>query len=128
MRVIVKTTNFVLTEAIGVYLDKRLEPIRRILKRFEGKDKGFSERPVIRIELGKISKHHRKGQVFKAEANINLPPGYGFLRAEAKAFDLDTAIDKMRDELISEIRLRKIIKQKTLKKGGLKAKKMMREG
>lgn len=51
----------------------------------------------IAIEVGRITRHHRKGTVYRAEINISL--GGISLRAKAAGGDVITALDEARDEI-----------------------------
>lgn len=54
------------------------------------------------VEVERETTHHRKGNVFRAEAKIYLPGKSLF--AKAKGDDLIKIISEVRDELESEIR------------------------
>ena len=59
-----------------------------------GDEKGVVE---CRVEVGKTTNHHNKGDIFRAEANIRLPGKV--LRASATEENLTMAITKVKDEL-----------------------------
>ena len=55
----------------------------------------------VRVEVGKSTKHHNKGEVFYAEANLKM--GKEFFRATANHEDLHAAVNDVRDELERQI-------------------------
>lgn len=130
MRTIVKTKDIELTSALTEYLDKELDKIRRLLKRAEkAKDKEEARQGrepfTARIELGRTTQHHKKGQVFRAEINLAVP-GNEVLRAEAKREDLRTALTEACDELTRVIKEWKGKRTTLRRKGAREAKRKMR--
>lgn len=55
----------------------------------------------VRVEIGKPSDHHRKGEVFYAEANIKM--GGKLLRAQSKHIDLRAAIVEVKNKIQREM-------------------------
>ena len=91
-----------LLPGIKVYVEQKLGSLGKFLKRFS--DKSIE----LQVEVGKPSQHHRKGEIFYAEANLILPGKE--LRATDNDYDLRTAIDRVREELA-----RQIVKYKEMK-------------
>lgn len=89
----VKSTNMDLTEALSDYLDKKISSLERFVQ--------SAEEAIARVEIGRTNNHHHKGEVFRAE--INLEYGDHRFRAEAEADDLYKAIDMVREEMMGEI-------------------------
>ena len=56
----------------------------------------------IKVEVSRPSKHHAKGYVFYAEANLKI--GRTLLRAEAYHIDIRSAIVDVRNELKIQIK------------------------
>ncbi len=54
------------------------------------------------VEIGRTTFHHKKGQVFRAEAQLYLPGER--LRAESESEDLRTSITDVKDELQRELK------------------------
>ena len=119
MNITTKETNVVLTPAIEEYTTKKLG----VLKKYIGKaDTSVGGQ----IELGKTTRHHQSGEVFRAEITLHVA-GKDFW-TEATAEDLYTAIDKARDEIVRMVRMHKD-RDTTLKRaGGRAAKKIIRRG
>jgi len=112
----VTATNMELTEAISDYLTKRLTQ----LEKFVDKD----SEAIARVEVGKISNHHHKGEIFRAGITIDIEREQ--FRAEAETTDLYTAIDTMKEEVIHEITRASKKRKHLLKRGHQKIKDMMR--
>lgn len=103
MRVLLKTTNFKLTPALNDLAEEKLvRPVRKLLGKFD------KEADVIfELELAKTTKHHQKGLIWRAEAQLSLPGLKSLLRAEAVAENLRAAVNEVKDELLKEIKKRK---------------------
>lgn len=112
----IKATNMELTEAISDYVNKRLEGIKKFSKEDE---------IVTRVEVGRTTNHHKQGDFFKAEFDINIK-GKKFYTVSEKE-DLYEAIDDAREEIVRQITSKKD-KEKTLFKRGAKSVKKMLKG
>lgn len=89
----VKATNMQLTEAISDYLSEKLKSLQKFIKsEMEG---------IARVEVGKTTNHHNKGDIFRAE--INLEFGDKKFRAVVESDDLYKAIDQMKDDVVREV-------------------------
>jgi len=91
----IKGTNLELTDAIKEYLNKKLESIEKLTSHFE-------PMAEIAIEVGRTSMHHNKGDVHRAEMNLQVPGS--LLRSECTAEDLYEAIDLCKDELTRQLK------------------------
>lgn len=96
MQIIIKSTNLSLTPSLRIYIEKKLGRIDKLVKKF---DTGGATR--LHLEVARTTKHHHKGQVFMAEANLFLPKRT--LRAVEKSYNLRTAIDILKHKLHLEI-------------------------
>ena len=96
MKIIIKTTNIDLTPSFKAYIEKKLSYVPRLLKRLDEKDAA-----EMRVEAARITRHHKSGDVFRAEINLDLPGRV--LRAEARAGDAREAIDLVKNILWMEI-------------------------
>ena len=97
MKIIIKATNFSLTENIKNWIERKVRPLEKFLpqrKKFEAK---------IMIEVAKLTKHHHKGEIFYAESQIALPYRKN-IRGEAKRKDLYSAINELKDKLQIEFK------------------------
>jgi len=50
------------------------------------------------IEVSKITRHHQQGKVWYAECELRTP-GQKLIRATSTNFDLDAAVDEVKDEI-----------------------------
>ena len=100
MRIIIKATNIKLTKSLKSFIEEKIGKLEKflegILKRVDVFD-GRESRAEAFVEIGKASGHHRKGDVFYAEAQIPLP-GKG-VRSTTERKDLMMAIVEVKDEL-----------------------------
>ncbi len=85
----IKATNIDLTEALKLYIEKRLSTLSKMCARYSPCD--------VAVEVGKTSQHHHKGDVLFAEFNLTIPGTV--LRATSTKDDLYAAIDDAKDEL-----------------------------
>ncbi|MFA5889206.1 MAG: ribosome-associated translation inhibitor RaiA [Candidatus Paceibacterota bacterium] len=108
MKIKIRSKNFDITPAIDDYVTKKISTLEKYL---DTKDEVLCE-----VEIGRTTKHHNTGDIFKAEVNI-VQPGNKQIYARAEEIDLYTAIDIVRDEAERAIVSRKD-KYKTLWKRG----------
>ena len=92
MKINIRATGTELTPAISSYVEKKVLSIEKYL------DKSSALGAVAQVEVGKVSHHHKSGNVFRAEVHIT---GGGLdLYAVSEMFDLYAAIDTVRDEMV----------------------------
>lgn len=116
MKIKIKTTNFRLLPDIETYLENKLNALDKFLPRDESI---FAD-----VELAKTTKHHQKGNVFKAEVNISVPGR--LIRSQAEEWDLRVAIDKVKDELQLELKKYKEKNSTLSKRGARQIKKILK--
>lgn len=107
-----------LTSAISDYLSKRLSALDKFVDPTD-------DSAMCYVEVGKVSHHHKSGDVFRAEINLHL--GGKSFRAEAEESDLYAAIDVVKDEMIAELRTHKTKQHNLLRRGGQKIKQMFKQ-
>ncbi len=96
MKFSIKTKNLELTEEIENYLNKKLEGLKKFTSNFnQGLLKGA-------VEIGRTTKHHQTGDIFRAEINLSI--NGKLFRAESEQESLYAAIDEVRDDLELEIK------------------------
>lgn len=112
-----KAQGIELTPAISDYSVKKISSI----------EKYFSEDklPIVFVEVGKSSGHHKHGPIFRAEVRVS-GSGANFY-ATSESSDLYSAIDLVRDEIIKEITHNKSKRLHLLRSGGRKVKNMIRD-
>jgi ribosomal subunit interface protein len=96
MKINIKKTPDLVSSALEVYIEEKLAPLAKFVKQFD--ETGEAE---IWLELSRTTKHHRKGEVYMAAADLRLP--HKILRAEEYADDIHKAIDQVKDTLRLEI-------------------------
>lgn len=111
MQISIKTTNIKLTPAIEEYINQKIGSLEKFIN---------ADYYKVFVEVGKITQHHRSGEVFRAEVNLELPGK--LIRSEAEEWDLRVAIDKVKDQLQQELREYKGRKDTQYKKGARLAK------
>ncbi len=110
MRVNVKTTNFDITPSVEALAEgKLISPVNKLIAKIDR-----NTDIVFDIELGRTTKHHRKGKIWRAEVQISLPGLKNMLRAEALAESLEEAVNLAKNEITQEI---KKYKEKTRVQG-----------
>lgn len=104
-----------LTDAIKDYVNKRVSS----LNKFAGnKDiTGY-------VEVGKTTNHHKQGDVFKAEFDLNINGKKFFAMSEQS--DLYAAIDDAKEEIANNVSSDKDRKQTLFKRGATSVKKMLK--
>ncbi len=95
MTIEIKETGVRVSPALCEFLRSRLLPLSRFVKRFEA-----SGEIRLFVEIARTSKHHRKGNIFYAEATAQLQKE--LVRADATNVDFRTAIDTLKDILKRE--------------------------
>jgi len=105
MKVLIKATNLKLTPEIKKAIEEKISPLDRFIPRIKVPLKAF-------VEVGLVNRHHQKGDIYYAEANINLPGK--ILRSEAKQENVYQAINKVKDEL--QLLLKKYTKKQIAKR------------
>ena len=118
MKIIIKTTNLELTSAIEEHVEQKIGSVDKLL------DDMDRETVEARVEIGRITKHHQKGDIFRAEVNLTLPGR--LLRSVAEEGDLRTALDQVKNDIQREIKKYRGKKEAQYKKGARKAKRMFR--
>ncbi len=116
MNINIKGTSMELTDAIRDYVHDKLEGLEKVLR--------DHETVFVQVEVGRDSKHHAKGDVFRAEVDIRAA-GNSFY-AEARAEDLYAAIDLVRDEILEKVRSHKDKDHSRLVRGGRKIKNLIK--
>ncbi|MEK7460388.1 MAG: ribosome-associated translation inhibitor RaiA [Patescibacteria group bacterium] len=120
MQIKIKTTNIQLTDAISSYVEEKFQSVEKFAVPHE------AENPVLSIEIGKTTNHHRSGDFFSAKANLEVR-GKAF-HAEAQKSDLYAAIDDLRDELVGVLNSHKDKNRTLVRRGASMVKNLLRFG
>lgn len=118
MRKIIKTKDLNLTDAIEDYLEKKLSSLEKFTSDFN------QESIITEIEIGRTTRHHQAGDIFRAEINLSI--NGKLFRVESERDDLYAAIDEVRDDLEQEIRKFKTKKETVFIRGARSLKKQIR--
>lgn len=94
MKMTIYANGLELTDAIRDYAEKKLGELDKFIPKGTLSD--------INVELQKTTSHHKKGEVFRAEANVKLPGK--LIRGESQEDNLYAAIDLLKDELKRDLR------------------------
>jgi putative sigma-54 modulation protein len=112
----IKATNIELTSAISDYVNKRLSALEKFIKE--------EEEMTAYVEVGKTTNHHKQGEVFRAEFNIEISGDKFYTFSEKE--DLYAAIDDAKDEIARQIKTNKDRRQTLFKRGAVSVKKMLK--
>lgn len=93
MKIDISTKNITLDDALYEFVIDKIGGLDHLI----GNNKGQAK-----VEIGKLSQHHRSGDVFSAEVNLSL--GGVLLRATCTHEDLRNAITDVKDELQTQIK------------------------
>lgn len=117
MNIRIKTTNYKLTPEVADYLNQRL----KALGKFIGRDEDVAR---CEVEIGRAQGHSEHGDVWRAE--INLIHAGVTLRAEAVEESINASIDKVKDEVIRQLKREKRLHIRLARRGGKALKNMLR--
>jgi len=105
MKVTIKATNLKLTPEIKKAIEEKITPLDRFIPDINMPLEAF-------IEVALETRHHQKGDIYYAEANIKMPGK--LLRSEAKEENIYKAINTVKDEL--QMLLKKYTKKQITKR------------
>lgn len=117
MKINEKGLNMQITPDIKDYLYKKLAHLDKFLNPAD-------ESVLCEVELGKISNHHNKGDVYKTEINLHIAGKN--LRAVSEMDDLFASIDVAKDDMVRDLQTNKDRKVSMMKRGGAKIKNLIK--
>ena len=117
MQIKIRSTNFDITPAIEQYLYKKISSLEKFI--------GGREQVLCEVEIGRTTRRHKSGDIFRAEVNI-IEPGNKQIYAVAEEGDLYSAVDIVRDEAEREIVSRKNKRHALFRRGGAQIKKLLK--
>ena len=118
MNINIKATGIELTPAISDYVYKKISSVEKYISKKESEISA-------RVEVGKTTKHHKSGDVFKAEVKL---VGSGLdIYAVVEAEDLYAAIDLVEAEVARELVENKGKRMKLLRRGQRAIKDLMKD-
>jgi len=116
MKLVVKGVKVSLTPSLKDYVEKKLDsPVRRLL------GGSLAESAILDVELIRETTRHKKGDVWEAAANLQLPQAR--LYEKVKSSEAHAAVDELEDVLKNEIKKYKERTRSRLLRGARQAKK-----
>lgn len=94
MEISLKTKNITIENSLKEFTFEKVKSLEKFLNK--------SENLLAEVELSKTTAHHQKGEVFRAEVQIEVPGK--LLRAESTKTDLRAAITEVKDQLQIQIK------------------------
>lgn len=107
MKIIIKTKNLDLTQALQSFIEEKIGGLKKfvnVLK--QDTPRGLKTLAEVFFDIEKETKHHNKGQVFRAEARILLPGKK--IVAQSSGDDLFLTVVEIKDKLQQEIKKYKL--------------------
>lgn len=108
MKTIIKATGVELTPSISEYIKTKMSHLDKLTNSYED--------AMVEVEVGKITKHHKNGEVMFSEINLRLD-GKLFRRV-VKDQDLYSAIDQNKDKIECDIASYLKKKDRLFRRGG----------
>jgi len=90
MKVTIKATNLKLSPEIKKAIEEKIATLDKFIPHIDSSVKGY-------VEVAIETRHHRKGDIYYVEVNIEVPKT--LLRSEAKEENIYKAINIVKDEL-----------------------------
>jgi len=97
MKINITIKNLEISPSIKEYIENKMASLDKLMKRWEAE--GSVE---LNFDAGRTTKHHHKGNVYYAEANLKVPGK--MIRAHKTNEDLHAAIDEVKEVLAEEIK------------------------
>ena len=95
MKIPIKGTNIELSDSVYQYINDKIGSLDKFVKNVS---------PVeCWVEVERTTKHHRSGDIFRAEVQIKLPGSQG-VRAESTQWDLHQAIDEAKNDMQQQLK------------------------
>jgi len=117
MQINIQAKGIELNQEVKDYLNKKITHLEKFTL-------GSMEEAVVNAELSKTTNHHKKGEIFKAEANISFGTNKFFAVSEKE--DVFKAIDAIKEDLERKIIQSKSRTNALFIRGARSVKKMMK--
>lgn len=120
MKLVVQGVNLTVTPSLRQYVDEKLvQSVEKLL----GRHRAYQS-TALYLELIYGTRHHRKGRIWEAIANLRLPGQHIWQRVYGE--DIWTAVDELADILKREIKKYKERSRSRELRGARQAKKELR--
>lgn len=96
MQVHIKYTNLDSSAALTEYANQKLSRLDKLTRKIDPEGHGF-----IYLEIARTTRHHHKGEVYAADANLHLPRK--MIRASTRSADVRKMVDELADTLYMEV-------------------------
>lgn len=106
-----------LTGAIKEYVEKRLGTLEKFIRGKEGSSQ-------MNVEVGKTTNHHKNGDVYKAEVNLDANGKHFYAVSEKE--DLYSAVDDVKNEIERQLIETKDRADTLFRRGARSVKKMLK--
>ncbi|MBI3671784.1 ribosome-associated translation inhibitor RaiA [Candidatus Azambacteria bacterium] len=123
MRIDIKATNLELTPSISAYINEKVGSLEKFINVSEDFKSGESAPVEAFVEIARTTKHHKHGDVYRAEINLKIKGE--LLRAEHSDWDMRVALDAAKDLMERQLTEGKSKKQTVDKKGARLMKRLM---
>ncbi|TSC79507.1 MAG: Sigma 54 modulation protein/ribosomal protein S30EA [Parcubacteria group bacterium Gr01-1014_29] len=111
-----KTKNISLSETMNISIEEKIA--KQVVKALGAMDEPAAS---LKIEVGRASRHHRKGAVWQADATLEW--GKETLRAETAGETFQEAVDILEEELVRAVKTFKGKRVAAARRGARRAKK-----
>ena len=123
MKIDIKATNLELTPSITTYINEKVGSLDKFINISDaGTDDGSAAVEAF-VEVARTTKHHKHGDVLRAEINLKIKGK--LYRTEARDWDIRVALDSAKDLMKMQITEGKNKKQAQRKKGARVLKRLM---
>jgi len=109
MKIVIQAKNLKLNQALEDYINEKLNPLEKFSKILYNEKKYYNHffgkgKPRVEawVEIGKTTRHHKKGPFFWAECQMRFPKRT--LRSVAESDNIKQAITEVKDELQRELK------------------------
>jgi len=116
MKINIKATGISLTPSISEYVEKKVSMLGKF---FSGKDE-----VLVNVEVGRTTKHHKSGDIFRAEIHIIIGGQEYYSVSETE--DLYAAIDEVKDEISNKLSSKRKKTIDLFRRGGAKIKSLLK--
>ena len=123
MKIDIKATNLDLTPSIITYINEKVGSLEKFINISEDVKDGETHPVEAFVEIARTTKHHKHGDVLRAEINLKIKGE--LFRAEAKDWDIRVALDAAKDLMKIQLTEDKDKKQTQIKKGARRFKRLM---
>lgn len=117
MKINIKSTGLDLTPSLVAYIEEKVGSLDHFISDKGEHDGEMRSHETVEafVEVARTTKHHRQGEVFRAEINVKV--GGKLFRTEEDEWDVRLAVDAARDEMKRELVKQKELRETKVKRG-----------